>query len=240
MSGTATLTPTRSPLHTLLCQRLGITHPIVKAPMAGGTDTIELVAAVSNAGGVGIFGALMMPPEELRTAIRAIRTHTDRPFGVNVIAHRAEVSQAETAALNVVLDELRRELGLPPGPAAVQMPPSWLAEQIQVICEERVPVLNPMGDPAGLIEPAHEAGVTVMGFVTTVGEAEEAVAAGVDVIVAQGAEAGGLRATYRLDRRHEAALVGTMALVPQVVDAVPSSIPIVAAGGIMDGRGVVA
>jgi nitronate monooxygenase len=79
-----------------------------------------------------------------------------------------------------------------------------------------------------------------MGFVTTVAEAEAAVEAGVDVIVTQGAEAGGLRGTYRLDGRGEAALVGTMALVPQVADAVPSSIPVVAAGGIMDGRGVVA
>lgn len=208
--------------------------------MAGGTDTIELVAAVSNAGGLGIFGALLTPPDELRSAIRAIRSRTDRPFGVNVIAHRAEVTQADTTALQAVLDTLRPELGLPPGPAAVQSPPAVLAEQVRVICEEQVPVLNPMGDPVELIGPAHEAGVTVMGFVTTVAEAEAAVEAGVDVIVAQGAEAGGLRASYRLDGQGEAALIGTMALVPQVVDAVPSAVPVVVAGGIMDGRGVVA
>jgi nitronate monooxygenase len=91
-----------------------------------------------------------------------------------------------------------------------------------------------------LVLPAREAGIAVMVFVTTVAEAHLAVALGVDVIVAQGAEAGGLRGTWSLPARADPPLIGSIALIPQVVDAVPPSIPVVAAGGIMDGRGLLA
>jgi nitronate monooxygenase len=225
-------------LRTPLCDLLEIAYPILKAPMAGGTDTVELVAAVSLAGGLGILGALMLSPEALREAIRAIRARTDRPFGVNLIVHPPEPEQGDVAAVQGHFARYRQELGLPPADGAVTLPPPFAPAQLRVICEEGVPVLNTMGDPSGLVEPAHAAGIKVMPFVTTVAEARRAVALGADAVVAQGAEAGGLRGTFRLGLDGEVPLVGTMALVPQVVDAV--KVPVVAAGGIMDGRGVVA
>jgi nitronate monooxygenase len=103
-----------------------------------------------------------------------------------------------------------------------------------------VPVLHLMGDPTGLVQPAQKAGIAVMVFVSTVAEAHQAVALGVDIVAAQGAEAGGLRSTWSLPAGEEPPLIGSMALIPQVIDAVPPSIPVVAAGGIMDGRGLLA
>ncbi|MEA2527541.1 MAG: nitronate monooxygenase [Thermomicrobiales bacterium] len=229
---------TRAALRTPLCDFLGIEQPILKAPMAGGTDTVELVAAVSEAGGLGILGALMLSPEALRAAIRAIRARTDRPFGVNLIVHPPEPDGGDVGAARRFFARYREELGLPAADGEVALPPPFVAGQLQVICEEAVPVLNTMGDPTGLVDPAHAAGIKVMPFVTTVAEARRAVALGADAVVAQGAEAGGLRGTFRLGPDGEVPLVGTMALVPQVVDAV--KVPVVAAGGIMDGRGLLA
>jgi nitronate monooxygenase len=231
-------TQTIAPLHTPLCDLFGIELPILKAPMAGGTDTVDLVAAVSDAGGLGILGALMLSPDDLRAAIRAIRARTERPFGVNLIVHPPEPGEGDVAAVQRFFDRYRAELGLPPADAEPPLPPSLVPKQLDVICAEAVPVLNTMGDPAGLVEPAHAAGIKVMPFVTTVEEARRAVALGADAVVAQGAEAGGLRGTFRLGAGGEVPLIGTMALVPQIVDAV--KVPVVAAGGIMDGRGLLA
>ncbi len=232
------VTQPSAPLRTPLCDLFGIDYPILKAPMAGGTDTVDLVAAVSRAGGLGILGALMLSPEALRAAILAIRERTDRPFGVNLIVHPPEPGEGDFEAVRRFFDPYRRELGLPEPDGEVTLPPPFVPEQLQVIREQAVPVLNTMGDPAGLVEPAHAAGIKVMPFVTTVAEARRAVALGADAVVAQGAEAGGLRGTFHLGPDGEVPLVGTMALVPQIVDAV--KVPVVAAGGIMDGRGLLA
>jgi nitronate monooxygenase len=127
------------------------------------------------------------------------------------------------------------------GPRSVDitLPPSRLPQQLQVAFDEQVPVLSVgMGDPTPLAPAAHAAGARVMATVTTVAEAVRVVAGGADVVVAQGAEAGGHRSTFQLGPGGEVPLVGTLALVPQVADAVP--VPVVAAGGIMDGRGLVA
>jgi nitronate monooxygenase len=119
------------------------------------------------------------------------------------------------------------------------LPPSPLPEQLEVVFEERVPVLGvALGDPGGLAGRAHAEDMLVVSMVTTVEEAVRVVEGGVDVVIAQGAEAGGHRSTFDLDPGGEVPLVGTMALVPQVVDAV--NVPVVAAGGIMDGRGLLA
>lgn len=225
-------------LRTPLCDLIEIAYPILKAPMAGGTDTVELVAAVSQAGGLGILGALMLAPDALRAAIRAIRERTDRPFGVNLIVHPPEPEQGDVPAVQAHFARYREELGLPPAAGEPVLPPPFVPGQLEVICDEAVPVLSTMGDPTGLVDPAHAAGIKVMPFVTTVAEARRAVALGADAVVAQGAEAGGLRGTFRLGSNGEVPLVGTVALVPQVVDAV--KVPVVAAGGIMDGRGVLA
>ncbi len=230
-------------LRSLLCDRLGIQYPIIKAPMGGGTDTVDLVAAVSEAGGLGVLGAIFLSPDELRDAIRTIRERTNQPFGVNLVVHRPQVSAADPVAIATVqrcLDPMRVELGLPNGPVDLAMHPSDVEEQFRVVCEERVPVVHFMGDPTGLVLPAREAGIAVMAFVSTLPEAHQAVALGVDIIVAQGAEAGGLRSTWTLLAGEPPPMLGLMILLPQVVDAAPPSVPVVAAGGIMDGRGLLA
>jgi nitronate monooxygenase len=108
--------PQRSPLRTVLCERLGIRYPIIQARMAGGWTTPELVAAVSTAGGLGMYPASRLTDEQLRDAIRRIRALTDKPFGVNFLTAGAEPGNADVAASQRVLDQIRAELGLPPGP----------------------------------------------------------------------------------------------------------------------------
>ena len=223
---------------TELTRRLGVRHPIVQAPMAGAT-TPELVAAVSNAGGLGSLGGALMPPEDLRGAIRDIRRRTDRPFNVNLFVWR-DPAQPDPAALEAVREALapvRRRLGLSDD-AILPLPPSpraLLEKQLEVVCEEAVPVFSfTFGIP--LLDEVRRAGAVIAGTATTVEEAIALEAAGVDVVVAQGAEAGGHRGSFLAPFAHS--MVGTLALVPQIVDRV--RLPVVAAGGIMDGRGIAA
>ncbi|TMA83523.1 MAG: nitronate monooxygenase [Deltaproteobacteria bacterium] len=159
----------------------------------------ELAAAVSNAGGLGIMSFNGNPPPVLREEIRRLRRLTDRPFGVNVLL--------DGPRLPFATDDL-----------------------VSVCIEERVPRLSFFwGDPTPYVARAHAAGITVIDQVGSVAAAERSVRAGVDVVIAQGAEAGG----------HVAGQVATSVLVPRVVDAV-SPTPVVAAGGIADARGLVA
>src|SRR5262245_36700394 len=181
-------------MKTALCHMLGIEYPIVAAPMGPDLTGPEMVAAVSNAGGLGILQAQFCAAPLFREEIHRVRALTDKPFGVNLLLH------------------LRVE------------------DHVAVCLEERVPVLSLFwGDPTPYVEPAHAAGVKVFHQVGSVPDAQRAAAAGVDVIIAQGVEAGG----------HVAGEVSTLALVPRIVDAV-SSRPVAAAGGIADGRGLVA
>ncbi len=225
-------------LDTELTRLLQLRRPIVLAPMAGGPTTPELVVAVTEAGGLGMFAATGLPPDALRDAIAAIRAQTDGPFGVNwLIAPPGSSGDIET--VQAALDPLRAELGLPPGPRELTLPPSALPDQIEVALSAGVRVMSfALGDPSAFVEPAHESGALVSAMVTTVDEAVRMADAGVDFVVAQGAEAGGHRSTFELGPGLEPALVGTIALVPQVVDAVP--VPVVASGGIVDGRGLAA
>jgi nitronate monooxygenase len=222
---------------TPLTELLGIRYPIVQAPMAGST-TPELVAAVSNAGGLGALGGSTLDPEGLRAEIRRIRELTDRPFAINLFAphDRPEPSAETVAAVDRVLAPWRAELGLPePARHDPIAPPDPYEEQAAVVLEERVPVFSfTFGLPP--LSAYKEAGTIVLGTVTTPEEAEQLAAAGVDAVVAQGSEAGGHRGTFA--GPFEEALVGTLALVPQVADRV--RVPVVAAGGIGDGRGIAA
>jgi nitronate monooxygenase len=222
---------------TRLAELLRTDFPIVQAPMAG-TTTPELVAAVSNAGALGSLGASTLEPDALRMAIRRIRGLTERPFAVNLFApHPCPEPSPETVeAMDAVLAPLRAEIGLPaPERGAQLVPPDPFAGQLAVVAEERVPVFSfTFGLPP--LDEVRAAGAVTMGTATTVEEAVELEAAGVDAVVAQGAEAGGHRGTFA--GRFEPALVGTLALVPQVRDAV--RLPVVAAGGIADGRGIAA
>lgn len=220
-----------------LTELLDVEHPIVQAPMAGVT-TPELVAAVSNAGGLGSLGAAMLTPDTLRDAIRAVRSLTDRAFAVNLFAWPAG-SDASPAAVEATIDAsrpFRERLGLgEPDPPVVPDVRRLLAGQLDVLTEERPPVFSfTFGIPD--LALLADTGCVIVGTATTVAEARALEDAGVDAVVAQGSEAGGHRGTFLGAFEH--ALVGTVALVPQVVDAV--SVPVLAAGGIMDGRGIAA
>jgi nitronate monooxygenase len=222
---------------TRVARLLGVDYPIVQAPMAGFT-TPELVAAVSNAGGLGALGGAILPPDALLEAIAAVRALTDRPFGVNLFAPLdvAEPDEKRTAAVREALSPFRAELGLEPPTRPVEGPPPGLIEsQLAVVAEARVPVFSfTFGVPP--LDPIRESGAVVLGTATTVAEAVALERAGVDAVVAQGAEAGGHRGTFL--GSFDGALVGGLALVPQVVDA--TSVPVVLAGGLFDGRGIAA
>ncbi len=226
-------------LRTQLCELLGVRYPIVQAPMAGGFTTPELVAAVTNAGGLGMLAGMGIPPAKLRDLIRATRSLTGGPFGVNFLIPAPVEGNNDIAAAQRFLDRFREELGLPPGKVDIAQPPVALGEQLEVVFAERAPILSfALGDPGPIVERAHMAGCRVMAAVTTVAEAQQVAAEGVDAVVAQGAEAGGHQSSFAPGSRGDVPLVGTLALVPQVADAV--RVPVVASGGIMDGRGVVA
>jgi nitronate monooxygenase len=232
-------TSSRASLSTPLCDLLGVRYPVVQAPMAGGWTTPDLVSAVSNAGGFGSLAGAGVPPERLREEIRAVKERTDRPFGVNFLLAPPGPGSQDVAAAQRFLDGFRKRFGLPSGGTDLGVPPSPLEDQLEVLFEERVPVLSlALGDPGELVVRAHAEGMLVVSMVTTVGDAVRAAEGGVDVVVAQGAEAGGHRSVVELGSGGEVPLVGTLALVPQVVDAV--GVPVVAAGGIVDGRGLVA
>ncbi len=237
----------RDVLRTQLCDLLGIEYPIIQSGMAtvAGPD---LVGEVSRAGGLGILGGLGVPPEELRGRIRRVRELTDRPFGVNLWLHTelrppvdpATIPEDRLAAVHAVLNTFRARLGLPARhgrPAAV---PDLIAAQLDMILEERPAVFSiGLGDPGReLVARCHAQGIKVVAMVATVPDARTVATSGVDVIVAQGGEAGGHRSTWVKRPTSEAASVGTLALVPQIVDAV--TVPVVAAGGLADGRGLVA
>ncbi len=182
-----------SPLRTPLCERLGVEHPVFLAGM-GGVSMAPLVAAVSNAGGLGIMGAANLSPDDLRAEIRKTRSLTQKPFAVDLLA---PIPEMIVPYLPVLYDE------------EVRIFVAGLA-----VPEKHVPEMK-------------RHGLTIMVMTGKVAHAKRAEAAGADVVAAQGTEAGGHTGES-----------GTLALVPQVVDAV--RIPVVAAGGIVDGRGLVA
>jgi nitronate monooxygenase len=217
---------------------LDIEHPILQAPMAGSTNP-RLVAAVCGAGGLGGLGSAGSSTEGLRSAVREIRALTDRTFNVNLFNASTEDFDRQARLgprLTELLASYHSEMGLGPIPEPIPLfGPAEL--QLEVLIEEEVPVISfHFGVDARTVARAHETGAKVLCSTTTVGEARFLEEAGVDAIIAQGAEAGGHRGTFEGDYRR--ALVGTLALVPRVVDAV--SIPVIAAGGIMDARGIVA
>lgn len=236
-----------SPLRTALCDLVGIDHPVVQSGM-GRIAGPELVAEVCRAGGLGILAGLGLGGHDIRAQIRRVRELTDRPFGVNLWLHRdlrpprqsSELPESDIRRVQEALNPFRTRLGLPPSAAHPASFPDVIDEAIDVILEERVPVWSTgLGCPEpSLVERCHRAGTRVMAMVCTVEDARTVAESGVDIIVAQGLEAGGHRSTWTKRQSPTAAGVSTIALVPQVVDAVRQ--PVVAAGGIADGRGLVA
>ncbi|MDO8613981.1 MAG: nitronate monooxygenase family protein [Dehalococcoidia bacterium] len=235
----------KSPIRTPLCDLLGIEYPIISAGM-GGPAGPALAAAVSNAGGLGVIGGVTMGPERLREAIRKTRALTDRPFGVDLLlpsgllrpAGKREAAGPPAPAVEIsqrhreFVESLAQEWGLPEVEERRQgrgLSGALFRQQVQVVLEEKVPLFAAgLGDPAWMIPDAHAQGMKVLALVGNVKNARRVAAGGVDVVVAQGHEAGG-----------HTGRIGTMALVPQVVDAVAPT-PVVAAGGIADGRGLAA
>ncbi len=223
---------------SILTDRLGLRHPVIQAPLAGGGDTPALVAAVCEAGALGFIGASYLTPGQIAEASRAVRARTARPFGINLFAPLpAPEAPREPARALDRLAPYYAELALPP-PELPALAADAFDEQLAAALGSDASVFSfTLGVlPAAALQAIRARGMLVMGTATTVEEAVALEAAGVDAIVTQGSEAGGHRGTFA--GTFEAALVGTMALVPQVVDAV--RIPVVASGGIMDGRGIAA
>jgi nitronate monooxygenase len=238
---------TRRRFQTPLCDLLGIEQPILQSGM-GRIAGPDLVAQVSRAGGLGILAGLLTPAEELKRQIALVRAATDRPFGVNLWLHEAMQPPASIAGLDAraldaaqrVLDGFRERLGVPRASAPPAPVPDLIDAAFEVILEERVPVFSVgLGNPGrDRTARCHERGIKVIAMAATVADARALAASGVDAIVAQGGEAGGHRSTWVKPGSANAASIGAMALVPQVVDAV--DVPVIAAGGIADGRGLVA
>jgi len=246
------------PLQTRICEILEIEYPIFLAGM-GGASVPALAAAVSNAGGLGVLGAAACSPDQLRSWVRQTREMTDKPFGVDTLlpasVRRGSAPQSGNAPANPMakIDEYKeftrdfmaRE-NLPEVDAAAAMRAAgspdmgksqlqlfsreFFEAQMEVVIEEKVPVYAAgLGNPAPWIDRLHANGTKVMAVIGKVKHAEQVVDSGIDMIVAQGHDGGGHNSP-----------IGTMSLIPQVVDAVGDRVPVIGAGGISDGRGVAA
>jgi nitronate monooxygenase len=225
-------------VNTALTRRLGVMHPIIQAPLAGGGDTPRLVAAVCNAGALGFIGASYLTPAQIVDASRAVRAGTSRPFGINLFAP-LPVSDAPKDARAAVkcVAPFYAELELP-APSPPALGGHSFDEQFAAALESGASVFSfTFGIlPHRAIDTIKARGMFLIGTATTVEEAIALEKAGADAVVTQASEAGGHRSTFAAP--FEDALIGAMALVPQVVDAV--SVPVIASGGIMDGRGIAA
>ncbi|MBS4223099.1 NAD(P)H-dependent flavin oxidoreductase [Lederbergia citrea] len=221
---------------------LNIEYPIIQAPMAGGVTTSKLVAAVSNSGGLGMIGAGYMDPNQMREQIREIRQLTASYFGINLfVPSEFHAADDEIKFANHLLQPLRDQLNVQIDKDDLPHPKSVLEnfyEQVKIVIEEKVPICSfTFGvPPKEVVTELKEHDIILIGTATTVREAVENEKIGMNAVVVQGSEAGGHRGNFIND--YQESLVGLMSLIPQVVDSV--SIPVIAAGGIMDGRGLMA
>jgi NAD(P)H-dependent flavin oxidoreductase YrpB (nitropropane dioxygenase family) len=225
-------------IHTELCDLLEIEHPVVLAGMGMGISGADLTAAVSDAGGLGLLGCSRLTPDQIRELIRKTRELTDKPFGVDILAPPLTPSGSEENDLKGQIpreywdfvEKVKRELNIPdvdsPDYALTE---EFLRQQVEVVIEERVPVFaTGLGTPAWVLEEIRAHSIRYISLVGKVKHALRLKENRPDVIVAQGTEAGG-----------HTGKIGSLPLIPLVVDAV-SPIPVLAAGGISDGRGLAA
>lgn len=224
-------------LKTSICDLLNIEYPIVQAGMAGAA-TAELAAAVSMAGALGTLGAAYMTPDEIRKNIGAIKFQTDKPFAANLFCINMEDNWEGIEQAQLVLNRFRAELGIQEKTSYSS--PNLFEDQFQVLLDDNVPVISTAFGvlPKDKMLLAKEKGIKVIAMATTVKEALQSEEAGADLIVAQGSDAGGHRGTFNVSEYPYGANIGTFSLIPQVADNV--GVPVIAAGGIMDGRGLVA
>lgn len=245
----------RPVLRTKLCDELGIEYPILSAGMGPsliGETTgapVELVVAVSEAGGLGVLGAAGYSIEEMREAIREIRSKTDKPFGVDLLLPRDLVEQGdvepqgpEYVPLSEVLKSLpkphydwlqkvKEEMQLPDTDTMISTRSTTMqpVRAVKACIEEKIPLFcSGLGNPGFMVEEAHANGIKVLGIAGNVKNVRRIAESGADYVVAQGYEGGG-----------HTGRVGTLALLPQAIDAA-NPVPVLAAGGIGDGRGVAA
>ncbi len=238
-------------LRTRLCDMLGIEYPILSAGM-GPTligepngAPVELVVAVSEAGGLGVLGGAGFTLAELRAAIRDIKARTKKPFGVDLLLPKylpegtaGEEEMPLTEVLKMMPEQHRNwfakvktELGLPDTELMVRTDTTTMRskEAIEIVLEEKVPLFCAgLGNPGFMVADAHACGVKVLGITGNARNAKRMAESGVDLVVAQGHEGGG-----------HTGRIGTMALLPQAIDAA-APVPVLAAGGIGDGRGLAA
>ncbi|WP_394172490.1 NAD(P)H-dependent flavin oxidoreductase [Guptibacillus hwajinpoensis] len=223
---------------TVLSQLLQIEYPIIQAPMAGGPTTPQLVSEVSNSGGLGMIGAGYLSADQVRTVIQEVHQQTKLPFGVNLFVVEEEaISESDLHKSFDALEPIRKALKLPNEVPDVKASLT-IERHVEVIIEEGVSVCSfTFGiPPQSIITRLKENNIIVIGTATTVEEAIAVERAGMDAVVAQGSEAGGHRGSFLGESK--GGLIGTMALVPQIVDHV--KIPVIASGGIMDARGFAA
>ena len=224
-----------------LTSRLGLQYPIIQGPL-GGLSSQRLTADVSNYGGLGSFGAHGLKPEAIRKVIREINGLTPRPFAMNLwVSMEDEGALTSTEeAFHRSLAPLAKHIESLEGDKPTYRPhePIRFEDQAQVLLDEGISAFSFIyGIPSKqILDEFRRQEIVLIGTATTVDEAIALEQAGVDVIAASGFEAGGHRGSFL--QSSEDSLTGTMALVPQVVDAV--KLPVVAAGGIGDARGVVA
>lgn len=219
-------------------RQLGIDHPIIQAPMAGGATTPELVAACCNAGALGSFGCAYQTPEQIIEAAQKVRTLTKRPFNINLFAGGYEPHRhVDPAPMLALMAQVHTDLGLPP-PVLPPNPLNPFDQQLEAVIEAQPAVFSftfalPSADALARVKAR---GIIVIGTATTVTEAKKLEAVGVDAIVAQGEEAGAHRGTFLTS--FEESMVPMRDLVRDMVAAV--SLPVIAAGGIMDGEDIAA
>jgi nitronate monooxygenase len=226
---------------TRASSKLGIEYPIIQGPL-GGFSSQRLTAAVSNFGGLGSFGALTLEPSAIQEVITEIRSLTNKPFAMNLWVSMEDegATTSDADAFDRALSHLASHLDTLGAntPQFSPYKPIRFDDQVRVLLDAKVPVFSFIFGipPKEILEECRREGIVTIGAATTPDEAVALEQAGVDVVVASGFEAGGHRGSFL--RSSEDSLTGTISLVPQVVDAV--KIPVVAAGGIADARGIAA
>jgi nitronate monooxygenase len=228
--------------NTKATQRLGVRYPILQGPFGGNLSTVELTATVSNLGGLGGYGAYGLSPQEIYEVDKQIRAATDKPYNLNLWVSDTDavdgtVSDAQYERVKAQFKPYFDEAGipLPPKPAPFK---SRFEDQVQVVLDIRPKVFSFMfGAPsADVLEACRRRGITLVGAATTLDEAIFLENVGVDMITASGFEAGGHRPSFLAPA--EQSLTGSFVLLQLIREKV--KVPVIAAGGIANGRGVAA
>jgi nitronate monooxygenase len=224
-----------------LTAKLGIDYPVIQGPL-GGLSSQKLTAAVSNFGGLGSFGAHGLALEAIKEAIAEIRSRTSKPFAMNLWVSTEDegARTSDENAFNRSLAPLTTHLAALGAPRPMFKPysPARFEDQARVLLDAKVPVFSFIFGipPREILEECRAKSIVTIGTATTPEEGAALQEAGVDAIVASGFEAGGHRGSFL--RAAEDSLTGTLSLVPQITDKV--KVPVIAAGGIADARGVIA